>query len=117
MSTGPCINLVLTLDNFHVIFPLFLPFPVPHPPRWFLFETVTWQHLYCVFTYIYSLLIEKETSVIVETYQLSSVCLLELFIQRSLHFFDKSFLFQFLFWCFPYFGTSHFHRVCFKCRH
>ena len=28
-------------------------------PWWFLLKTVTWHHLYCVFTYIYFLLIEK----------------------------------------------------------
>ena len=55
--------LVLTSDNFHSISspsPPLLPSLVPGPPRWFLFETVIWCHLYRVFTYIYSLLIEKD---------------------------------------------------------
>ena len=40
----------------------------------------------------------------VETSQFS-MCLCVPFTQRSLHFFSKSFLFLFLFLCYPYFGT------------
>ena len=54
-------TLVLTSANFHSIFPPYHPLlPVHCPPWWLLFETVTWRHLYCIFTHIYSLLIEKD---------------------------------------------------------
>ena len=41
------------------------PFPPLLPsscsfPWWLLLGTVAWHHLYCVFTYIYSILIEKD---------------------------------------------------------
>ena len=51
--------LVLTSDDFFSIFPP-TPLPVSHPPWWHLSETVMWHCLYHVFTYIYSLLIEKD---------------------------------------------------------
>ena len=62
-------------------------------------DTVMWRHLFCVFAYIYSLLIEKD---ICDCRNISVkflcvyVCLLsgDLFI-----FFSKSFLFLFLFLC------------------
>ena len=56
-------------------------------------ETVMWCHLYCVFTYIYSLLIEKD---ICDCWNVSVEipCLCVAFIRRSLHFFGKSFLFS-----------------------
>ena len=54
--------LVLASDNFHSIFS---PSPPLLPsscffPSWLLLETITWCHLYCVFTYNYSLLIEGD---------------------------------------------------------
>ena len=51
--------LVLTSDNLLSFSPP-SPLLVPHSPWWLLPETVMWRHLYCVFTYIYSLLIEKD---------------------------------------------------------
>ena len=45
--------------------------PISHPPWWHLSKTVTWCHLYCVFTYIYSLYSLRKSSVIAETYQCS----------------------------------------------
>ena len=43
----------------------------------------------------------------------SSTCLCVPFNQRSLHFLGKSFLFLFLFLCYPYFVTFPFHMVSF----
>jgi hypothetical protein len=54
--------LVLTSNIFHLIFSSILytpPFFV-FLPWWLLLETVTWCHHYSVFTYIYSLVIEKD---------------------------------------------------------
>ena len=72
--------------------------------------TIMWHHLYCVFTYIYSLLIEEE---ICDCRNISSasVCLFVSFIWISLQFFSKSFLFLLLFLCFLHFGTFPFHMV------
>ena len=70
-----------------------------------------WRHLYCVFTYIYSILIGKYTcddqSVSVKLLCVS-VCLIsgDLFI-----FFGKSLVFLFLFLCYQYFATFPFHKV------
>ena len=55
--------LVLTSNDFHSIFPPSLPlfpFPVSHPFWWHSSESITRHGLYHVFTYIYSLLIEKD---------------------------------------------------------
>jgi len=52
--------LVLTSDNLHLIFPpLFSPVPVSQPPGGTFQNHSHERHLYCVFTYIYSLLIKK----------------------------------------------------------
>ena len=40
------------------------------------------------------------------------MCLCVAFIRRSLHFFGKSFLFIFLFLCYPYFGTIPLSVLC-----
>ena len=50
---------IIPSDNFHLIFPPFLLLLVSQPPRWHFSKTLTWCRYYCVFTYIYSLLIEK----------------------------------------------------------
>ena len=50
--------LVLTSDNFHLIFPPLLPLPVLHPLWWHSSESFTC--LYSVFTYNYSFLIKKD---------------------------------------------------------
>ena len=53
--------LVLTSDNFHLIFPSAPSTPpfTPFLPWWLLLETATWRHFYFVFTYVYSIPIEK----------------------------------------------------------
>ena len=55
-------------------------------------------NIYCVFTYIYSLLIKKD---ICDHWNISVSfhCLCMSFIRRSLHFFSKSFFFLFLLFC------------------
>jgi len=68
---------------------------------------VIWPRLYHVFRYIYSLLIEKD---ICDCWNVS-LCLCVPFIQRYLYVFGKSFLFIFLFLCYPYFGTFPFHVI------
>ena len=55
-------TVVLTSDDFHSIFPPsppLLPLPVSQPLWLHFSKTLMWRHLYCVFIYIYSLLIEK----------------------------------------------------------
>ena len=62
-------------------------------------EFLKWKyqdHVYSVFTYIYSLLIKKDLH---ECRNISSECLFVALIQRSLHCFSKSFPFLFLFSC------------------
>ena len=64
-------SLGLTPDNLfnfptiHTTPPFFLLLP-----WWLLLETITWRHLYCVFTYIYSHLL-RQSSLSIQTYQLS----------------------------------------------
>ena len=53
--------LVITSDDFHSISPSTLPLPVLHLLWWHFFKTLTWHSLDYVFTYIYSLLTEKDT--------------------------------------------------------
>ena len=57
--------MVLTSDNFHLIFPpsppLLSPSSFAMPMVAFFSKTLLCCHLYLVFTYIYSILIEKET--------------------------------------------------------
>ena len=64
-----------------------------------------WRCLYSVFSYIYSLLIEKDSC----DRQNVSVKLPCVYVCLSsgdfLNFFSKSFLFLFLLLCYPYFGT------------
>ena len=84
--------LILTSDNFHLFFPPSLP-PLPfqsHNCLVAVFKTPTWRHLYHVFTYIYSLLIEKD---IYECRNISNKfpCICEI------SFFGKSFPFLFPF--------------------
>ena len=64
--------LVLPSDSFHSISPPSLPLLLSSHsfPWWLLLETVMWLHLYSVFTYIYSLLIEKD-HMRVKMYQLN----------------------------------------------
>jgi hypothetical protein len=64
--------------------------------------------LYSVFMYIYSLLIEKDLCKC-RNVSVVSMCLFLPFIRRSFYLFGKSFLFLFLFLCYPYFGTFPFH--------
>ena len=58
----PDIALVSTSDNS---LPLFALLPPPHPlscflPWWLFFKTLMWHHLYCEFTYVHTLLIDKD---------------------------------------------------------
>jgi hypothetical protein len=84
------INLLCPLDTalmISILFSLHLlhssSLPVSHPAWWYFSKTVTWCHLYLVFTYIYSLLIEKDIC----NHQSISVKLpCVLFIRRFLHF-------------------------------
>ena len=69
-----------------------------------------WTLTVCSHTFILFWLRKISTSI--KTYQLSfSLIFLVPFIWRSLHFFGNSFLFLFLFLCYPYFGTFHFYVV------
>ena len=67
---------------------------------WLLLGTLTWHHLYCVFTYI-SFLIDKDHC---ESWNVSIKLLCALlvyflpFIWRLLHFFDKIFFFLSNYW-------------------
>ena len=96
--------LVLTSDNLHVTFP---PSPPPflsciHPGGTYL--KLAWCHLYHEFTYIYSLLIEKD---ICDRWCVSVKlpCVCVSFVWRCLHFLSKSFFFLLLFLCYPYFPS------------
>ena len=79
--------------SFLLIFhhPLLLPSSCSFPWR-LLLETATWRHLYCVFTYIYSLLIDKYISEC-RNVAVRFLCVLLVYLCRSsgnLFFFDKS---------------------------
>ena len=87
--------LVLTSDNFHLIFPPTphpSPLPVSQPPGGTFQNHWNEHHLYHLFTYICSLLIEKS---ICDRWNISSFCVLlsgDLFI-----FWQVSFLF-YIYW-------------------
>ena len=91
--------LVLTSDDFHSIFPPSPPLLPPSrlvPPLVVLFRTLTWRRLYHVFTYIYSLLIEKYICDCQNiSIKLPCVC----FVLNSLHFFNKEYPLSFPFSC------------------
>ena len=73
-------SLVLTSDNFHLIFPP--PF-LSRNPWWYFLKTLTWCRLYRVFTYIYSLLIKKDNC---DHQNISVKFPCVTIVQRSLHF-------------------------------
>ena len=63
--------LVLTPHDVHSIFPTTPPsLIVLYPLWWYFYKTLTWCCLYCVLTYTYSLLSEKDI-VIIKMFQLS----------------------------------------------
>jgi hypothetical protein len=86
MATGPSPTILTTypfqsqsipnLTNSLLIpvgmYVYFITYPLPlifsHPHWWLLSKTVMWCYFYCVFTYIYSLLLRKTQYVIVEMY-------------------------------------------------
>ena len=74
-----------------------------------MYVTVTWSRLYCVFTYIYSLLIEKD---IFDCRNVpGKLPCVYLYLSSWDLFFSVSFLFLLLFLCYPYFSTFPFHVV------
>ena len=91
-------SLVLTSDNFYFIFPRSPP--LFHPSCLVtslvaLSKTLTWRHLYCVFTYIYSVLIKKE---ICDCRNIS-IKFLRVFPLEISSIFGKSFLLSFSVFC------------------
>ena len=78
-------------------------FPVSYPLWWHFSNTLMWCRLFHVFTYFYSLLIEKD---ICDRRNISIKLLCVPFVRRSLHFLVRvSSFFSFLFLCYSHFST------------
>ena len=70
-------------------------------------NSVIWSLIFSLFTYIYSLLIEKDLCEC-QNISFKFICVSHL---ETSQFFIKRFLFLFLLFCFAYFGIFHFHVV------
>ena len=77
-----------------------------------------WHHIYCVFTYIYSLLIEKDI-MFVKTFQLSLRVFMCAFHPEISSLFGKSFLFSYfcLLKVFPFNPSLLYLKIWLSCKH
>ena len=80
---------------------------VPHLTRWLLFETVMCRHLFCVFTYIYSVVIDKDICGC-RNVSVKFPCVYLCLSSGDLFIFSFNFLF------YPYFGTFPSHKVLYN---
>jgi hypothetical protein len=89
-------------------FPLLSPLPVLQPPCW---HFLMWCYLYCVFTYIHSVLIEKD---IFDRLNISNKfpCVCVYFHPEISSFFEKSFPFLSPFFVLSVLWYFCFHIIC-----
>ena len=69
-------------------------------------------YVFTMCSHIFTLFWSRKTYVIVETFQLASMCLYVPSIRRSLHFFSKSYFFFYLLLCFIYNLYHMHHHLC-----